>query len=819
VFGFLPAIAVALPFAASVSAQDQREERFATGDTVVRRWTEDGAPRAAWSRDGGATWQPLLEPDDRLHFVNGVFDPLRQPITFDGVLGEPAQNRLFVVQFETQVLAAYRDALQQAGAEILHFMPANALFVRCDARTADRLRELACVRWVGGLQNGFKLDTAMRAFAQGESREPAECNLVLAAKADRLRLAGSIEQTGGEVVDLCEGSVMLRARLTAAQLRAVLAQDTVTWIDEAGPDGDDMDKARILGGGNYVEAMGGSRGKGVRVEITEGLDENHPDLAGRVIVRGSNSTERHGHCTAGIVGGTGASHPSARGMMPECDLIEGNYSSSSHYSQIQGSVSPSSSWRTMVATASWGASQTTSYTSISAAMDDALFDSDLTRLNSQSNTGTQSSRPEAWARNIISVGGIRHYNDTNTANDAWNGGASIGPASDGRLKPDICAFYDSVFTSDLQGADGYASGDYYTGFNGTSAATPIVAGHVGLIHQMFTDGLFGNPLPLAATVANRFANKPHMTTSKALLCNTATQYSFSGTTHDLTRTHQGWGWPSLSRLYDHRNRIVVLDEYDTLQLGQARDYWVFVPPGTPEFRATMVYADPNAQPNASIHLVNDANLKVTRDATGTVWWGNRGLDAGTASVAGGSPNNRDTIECVYLPNPQPGAYIVRVEAASVVQDGKVETPQLDMDFALVMHPVAGHRDTTGIKLDLTSTGPGSLTMQISNLPPTGWTEGFTALSITTNRGLGFGNFFGLEIDSLTAALWGSPVLVGNPFHFPLGGGLAYPLIPYTFDPEIVNLLAALDITLDAVVVLWNAGQIAFVSNVDRIDVQ
>ena len=58
-----------------------------------------------------------------------------------------------------------------------------------------------------------------------------------------------------------------------------------------------------------------------------------------------------------------------------------------------------------------------------------------------------------------------------------------------------------------------------------------------------------------------------MTTSKALVCNTATQYPFAGLAHDLTRTHQGWGWPSLSRLYDHRNRIVVLDEYDALPAG------------------------------------------------------------------------------------------------------------------------------------------------------------------------------------------------------------------------------------------------------------
>ena len=41
----------------------------------------------------------------------------------------------------------------------------------------------------------------------------------------------------------------------------------------------------------------------------------------------------------------------------------------------------------------------------------------------------------------------------------------------------------------------------------------------------------------------RFKNRPHFTTTKALLIHTAKQYKFEGENHDLTRTHQGWGFP------------------------------------------------------------------------------------------------------------------------------------------------------------------------------------------------------------------------------------------------------------------------------------
>jgi hypothetical protein len=233
----------------------------------------------------------------------------------------------------------------------------------------------------------------------------------------------------------------------------------------------------------------------------------------------------------------------------------------------------------------------------------------------------------------------------------------------------------------------------------------------------------------------------------------------------------------------------------------------------------MVYADPAAQPNAAIHLVNDLDLKVTRVADGVSWWGNHGLDADTASKSGGGPNRRDNLESVYLPNPLPGSYLVRVEAAAIVQDGKPETPALDADYALVMHPVGGYRNDTDLVLELTSAGPGDLTLQCSNVPAGGWTHGYTVVSITTDRGRGFGRFFGLEDDSVSAAFWQLPAAVGNPFHFVAAGPAAYPHVNFTFDPGFISWLATYQLTVDAVLLLWNGSDIVAVSNVDRIRLQ
>src|SRR5690606_7485326 len=161
-------------------------------------------------------------------------------------------------------------------------------------------------------------------------------------------------------------------------------------------------------------------------------------------VRSCGSSQAHGHCTAGIVFGNGTSTASARGMAPNARGYYTNYAC----------VSPGFSRNAVInevvnvhnclfTTASWGDARTTQYTAISADADDIIFDHRIPWTQSQSNAGNQMSRPQAWAKNIISVGGVVHFNDSNPANDSWSaGGGSTGPAADGRIKPDLCAYYD-----------------------------------------------------------------------------------------------------------------------------------------------------------------------------------------------------------------------------------------------------------------------------------------------------------------------------------------------------------------------------------------
>jgi hypothetical protein len=249
------------------------------------------------------------------------------------------------------------------------------------------------------------------------------------------------------------------------------------------------------------------------------------------------------------------------------------------------------------------------------------------------------------------------------------------PAPEPVLRPGQT--HDRILTTD--GPAGYTDD-----FGGTSGATPIVAGHVGLCLEMWTNGIFPDcNLPKPATPENRFANRPHFSTVKALLIASATQFEFPPTT-DLDRFRQGWGRPNLQTLYELREKSLIVNETDVLPNLGRKAYRVKVAPGEPMLRVTLVYPDPPADPAAGgHHRINNLDLMVT-DPDGQVYWGNAGLLAGSVSTPGGSPNTLDTVENVFLRNPKAGNWTVVVIADELIQDGHRETPDLDADYALVV---------------------------------------------------------------------------------------------------------------------------------------
>lgn len=647
-----------------------------------------------------------VQPNYELGFRYERFDPLEHVPFVDSRLSVDSSSNLYIVQFLTQPLEIYQEAITNLGGIVRHYIDQFAYLVEMDQTVKNAVEQLPYVRWIGHYQPAYRLEEYMiENLDSADTAYPLQrYNIQVLDELQKEIVANRISSSGWNLDCADQGKFLLVATLTPDQLFEVAGWDEVNFIDIWSDYETDMDIAREIGGANYIEPIAGFTGAGVRGESFDtGFNLNHVDFASRPLIvhGGSVSSDSHGTACIGICFGDGTGNPLARGLLPDGQGIVAAYTNvglegPSRYAHTGELIE--APYYAVFQTASVGSARTTQYTTISADTDSALFDFDIVHCQSQSNAGNQMSRPQAWAKNIISGGGIYHYDTLTKSDDMWSYGASIGPASDGRIKPTFTHFYDNILTTTSGGPNAYT----YS-FGGTSGATPIIAGHVGLFFQMWSEGIFGNPVDPQGTV---FENKAHMTTAKAMLIVTAEQYPFSGTSHDKARMHQGWGMPDLQKMYDMREKMVIIDETDVLNPFDVSEHVVTVEAGEPELKIAMSYRDPAGNPSVqSQHRINDLTLKVT-SPSGVYYYGNHGLLTGMWSEPGGVADTKNTVECVFIQNPEPGAWIVEVSADEIIQDGYVQTPALDAVYSLVI------MGATGMYLE----------------PPTGPTDGQAGVS-------------------------------------------------------------------------------------------
>lgn len=653
------------------------EEQLDNGNTV---------PFYRISLDG-QTFVRTTDTSYELGLRYAHFDPLIQVPSVDPILTADDDTHLFIVQFYTQPLEEFKEAITNLGGIVHHYVAQLAYLVKMNESIRAQVEALPYVRWVGPYHPAYRLEEFMiDNLEMAEQVYPLQCyNIQVLAVEQKDIIANRIKVLGGTVNRADAGKFLLEATLTPDQLFEVVRWNEVLFVDRWGQYDVDMNIAREIGGADYIESVAGYNGSGVRGEVFDnGFNLDHVDFQSRPLIEhGSVGSASHGASTSGICFGDGTGNPQARGLLPAGQGIVADYNyvglaGTNRY--IHSGELIEDPYYAVFQTASVGSPRTTQYTTISADTDAAIFDFDLVHCQSQSNAGDQMSRPQAWAKNIISGGGVYHYDTLDKSDDCWCYGASIGPASDGRIKPTFTHFYDNILTTSWPG-----SADYTTSFGGTSGATPIIAGHVGLFFQMWSDGIFGNEVDPNGTV---FENRAHFTTAKAMLINTADQYPFSGPNHDKTRMHQGWGMPNVKNLYDLREKIYVIDETDVLNSFDIAQHSIAVTAGEPALNVTMTYADPPGNPAVQTqHRINDLTLKVI-SPNNTIYYGNNGLLDGVWSTSGGSPDTKNTVECVFIENPEPGVWTVEVHADEIIEDGHVETPEMDADYSLVITGIA-----------------------------------------------------------------------------------------------------------------------------------
>jgi len=426
----------------------------------------------------------------------------------------------------------------------------------------------------------------------------------------------------------------------------------------------------------WTEYSGGLSYNGTGITIMmqdDGVIGPHIDYTGRIDQSAcsgcsTSGADTHGDHVSGTIMGAGNLNPAGRGMAHGADLLV--YSSNNNnYNQVPNLYDNNG---LTITSKSYSNGCNDGYTSLASQLDQQIRERpSLIHVFSAGNNGASACSPNnygagaTWGnitgghkmgKNLLTVGNLSQY-------DALAGSSSRGPATDGRIKPDICAVGTSVTST---GPDNI----YFT-ISGTSMACPGIAGTVAQLYEGYKD-LNGGTNPDAALI-------------KACVLNTAEDLGNSGPDFKF-----GWGRINAYRAYD----LISSNQYipGSISQGGVDQHLINVPPGVDELRIMVYWTDYEGSTNANPALVNDINMVVTDPGlTSYDPWVLDHTPANVALPAIRAVDNLNNVEQVTITNPAAGNYDVDL-IGSIIPQGPQDyylVYYFVRDEITVTHPIGG----------------------------------------------------------------------------------------------------------------------------------
>jgi len=619
----------------------------------------------------------------------------------------------FVVSFDHRIRSSDRTRLEEAGARSLQYLPADSYIAWMDRKaraTAERLVGIDVVRRLEPEEKVAATVDATRHLLDVTvaADDPA------AVVADLDRIADVVR------ANLVDPDAALMSVVVSAgpEDLAPLGRDARVLSIGPGADGIElMDEgtAQIVAGNvrkgrprlgyrKFLTKLG-LDGSGVTVAIADsGIDDNHPDLAGRVKLRKDytplpdyRDSDGHGTHVAGIAGGSGRGLPGAtdprgfaygQGIAPEVTFLDLGvlgiieevvgldefppFERVSRDASRNGAVGWNASWGS-------GEGDRAGYTQTARTMDIITRDADWKKRGAQpftlvfaaGNSGQQGPGAPTEAKNLIAVASSKSQRAGDI--EEISSFSSRGPTADGRIGPTVAAPGEQVVSTrsvpasvlcNVPPAEPSPMAAFYGTCSGTSMAAPHVTGAVTLITQWWRQR-FDDATP-----------SPAMT--KALLVNSATDMG----PRDIPNPNEGWGRVNLKRLFDRGATRVYVDQRRTFAgVGDRYSFEVIPVDRSKPVKVTLAWSDAPAAPNARRALVNDLDLRIIAE-NGKTFWGNH--FAAGRSIAGGRPDRREVVENVFLRRISK-RYTVEVRAFNLPGDGiPFSGDGTDQDFALIV---------------------------------------------------------------------------------------------------------------------------------------
>ena len=419
----------------------------------------------------------------------------------------------------------------------------------------------------------------------------------------------------------------------------------VSFISEPGKaeseDGRHLHAANTIDGDYY-----GARdydGTGVSMAVNDdGFAGPHIDFQGRANqddVAG-DFMGSHGDMTAGIAVGAGNLDPLVRGMATGAYVFIRQYDAS-----MPGTLPLHQDSGVLIFSSSYSNGCNDGYTNTTLLMDQEIYDnSSLMQVFSAGNSNNFDcgyGAGDQWgnvtgghkiAKNVICTANLDNM-------DVISNSSSRGPASDGRIKPDISAHGVDHVSTDPDNQ--YAPG------GGTSAACPGIAGVFAQLNQAYRELNSGAVAPSALL--------------KLALLITANDLGNDGPDFIF-----GWGKVNALGCAD------LLEEsryhHDSIDHGVVNTHTINIPAGVERARIMVYWADIEGSTSSATALVNNLDLKVSDpgSAVHLPWILDHTPNATTLGLpATTGIDSINNMEQVAIDNPTGGTYTLTVSGTTV----------------------------------------------------------------------------------------------------------------------------------------------------------
>ena len=592
----------------------------------------------------------LKSQDLELKLNSGNFT-VQKDIDCDFSVQDP--YRIFF--FEQLPTDIEKGELKNLGIDFLYYLPKNIFVVFLQKDISEDIFEKYNIISVNKILPSYKIDNKLMNETFPEWCLKDDLLHIKVLFYNNVNFSTCIKQISllsNKIESINESAKSLVISIDSKKINSISNLFFVSYIEPIDPPAEPENKSGgTLHRSNIINTNFSAgrkyNGDGINVMMhDDGYVGPHIDRQGRVdqsFCSGcSVSGSDHGDHVSGTIMGAGNLDPLAKGMADGSFLYVLGYSTNNYYNYVPNLYS---NYNVVITSASYSNGCNAGYTSLSSDLDLQINTyPNLMHVFSAGNSGSSDcgyGAGSSWgnvtgghkqAKNVITVANL-------TSTSLLASSSSRGPATDGRIKPDISAKGSSVYSTQEDQTYGTKTG--------TSMSCPGISGVLAQLYQAYKE-LNGGTDPSSALM-------------KCILLNSADDIGNPGPDFK-----HGWGQVNSYRAV----KMIENNNYfsSSVSQGNINPYIISVPSGVSKVKVMVYWHDKEANTSASISLVNDIDIQLITPA-GTTFnpW-----------VLDPTPNssnlNQDAVrnfdglnnmEQVTIDNPSAGNYTLNVEGYAI----------------------------------------------------------------------------------------------------------------------------------------------------------